>query len=531
VVVRISGFSGLSFATSTWRTAGAQKTGLNTQRAQLADRHVAVNAFKRDFQVHIDNLEELRGGKSRASKAEAVGQADLSADPAYSTLGSTEEMNTTATFYEPHHPDWDGNSSDAPIEVTGTYDGRYGDTQLEFRVNRDRTVGSNRAIKLNIYDMATGKKVDSVRWGANQTGQKTTKSGVVVDLGAAGSFVKKNESFFVDVYDTVGTDIDTDETFDTLEAELESAITDGSFELNGTTIDVYDDDTLDDVVDRINAAGLGVSASTANDLFTLTYDTYGEFDISVGNDTSGFLDAVKLSSSVVDLGRPDDVWTTPVGDVDAFAAVVNGTFEINGETFSVDTASDSLQDILGEINGSDADVTASLDLDTGTLVVRSNTSGGIVDLSDNTGLFDAFDINNDRYVGKEGGGLPQKSRDEVEKVLEAMVSDLNDLLASHAIGGLTELQSSMAPHFDGDMETDWGLDFDLAGLSKLDSGDLDQALKKRPEEVFDFLLGEERGSKKVQTGLMDSMLAALGTIEENLGASHGYTGLIFDRAA
>ena len=529
MVVRISGFSGLSFATSTWKTAGAQKTGLNTQRAQLADRHVAVNAFKRDFQVHIDNLEELRGGKSRASKAEAIGQADLSVDPAFSTLGSTEEMNTTATFYEPHHPDWDGNQGDAPIEVTGTYDGRYGDTQLEFRVNRDRTVGGNRVVRLDIYD--GNKKVDTVKWSAWQTGTKTTKSGLVIDLGAAGSHVEQNESFFVDVYDTVGTDIDTDETFDTLEAELESAITDGSFDINGTSIDVFADDTLDDVVDRINAAGIGVSASTANDLFALTYDTYGEFDIAVGNDTSGFLDAVKLSASVVDLGRPDDVWTTPVGEVDAFAAVVNGTFDINGETFTVDTASDSLQDILTDINNSDANVTASLDLDTGTLVVRANSAGAIVDLSDNTGLFDAFDIDNDRYVGREGGGLPQKARDEVEKVLEAMLSDLNDLLASHAIDGLTPLQSSMAPHFEGDMETDWGLDFDLAGLSKLNTNDLDRALKKRPEEVFDFLLGEERGSTKAKTGLLDSMLSALDTIEDNLGASHGYTGLIFDRAA
>ena len=42
------------------------------------------------------------------------------------------------------------------------------------------------------------------------------------------SSVQRNESFWLDVFSSVGTDVDTDESFDSLEAELESTITDGS---------------------------------------------------------------------------------------------------------------------------------------------------------------------------------------------------------------------------------------------------------------------------------------------------------------
>ena len=505
-------------------------TGLNTGRAQLADQHIVVNQLRKSLEIALADLEELRGGRSSASKAIATGQADLSVDPAYSTLTSTEEMNTTATFYEPHHPGWDGPQSTAPIEVTGTYDGRYGDTTLEFRATQTRTVGSNKSIKLNVYDGNT--KVDSISWGAWQTGTRTTKAGLTVDLGSAGGYLQKNESFFVDVYDTVGTDLDTDETFDTLESEVESAISDGSFELNGVTIQVFADDTLEDVIDRIDSSGAGVTASVQGDLFTLTRDEYGELDISVGSDTSGFLAAVKLSTAVVDLGRPDDVWTTPIGEVDAFQGVTNGSFVINDETFTIDTATDSLQDILDDINSSGAGVVADLDLDTGTLTLRSLEAGGIVDLQDTTGFFDAFEIDNDRYVGKEGGALPGYKRREVAEILEKVVEDLNTLLVEHGIDELKGLKQSITEHFDDDdLDSGWGLDLDLKGESTLSSEDLDRALVLRPEDVFETLLGQERGTVETQTGLLESMVAALATLEEDLGARHGYTGLLFDRAA
>ena len=525
----ISGLSGVTWPTPYAGSGGASKpTRINTQRAQLADRHVAVNTARRALQVHLKDLENLRGGQSTPSKAQAVGQADLSVEPSYSTLTSTEEMNTASTSYASHQPSWDGSESTAPITVSGTYDGRYGDTALEFRVARNRTTGGSRAIRLRIYD--GGSQVDNLRWDAGQTGAKTSKSGLTVDLGGGGDYVRRDESFQVDVFDSVGSDVATNASFDSLNAELESTITDGSFSLNGTSISVFASDTLDDVVSRINSSDLGVTASTADDRFTLTQDTYGAADITVGDDTSGFLDAVKLSSAQVDRGRSDDVRSAAIGNVDGLEGVASGSFTINGETFAI-SSTDSLSDILGAINTSNAGVTASLDPTTGTLRLKAGSGGETIDLQDGTGLFDAFDIANDEYAGRDGGGLAQGRRQDVAAAMLSILKEMNTLLEAHDIKDLKGLKNTVDGHFEGDAETDWGLELDLDGEASLDQTALERALREDPEEVFNLLLGAERGSTEDRTGLLDSIISRFETLETNFGAAHGYTGLILNRTA
>ena len=462
------------------------------------------------------------------SRARAVGQADLSVSPSFSTLTSTAEMNTRSTFFEPHHPIWDDSESTAPIEVSGTYDGRYGDTTLEFRADRNRTTGGNQTLRLKVFD--AGTQVDTLQWDPGETGAKTTKAGLTVDLGSGGDSVQRNESFWLDVFSSVGTDVDTDESFDSLEAELESTITDGSFNLNGTSISVFASDTLDDVISRINGADLGVTASTASDRFTLTSDTYGDVDITVGDDTSGFLDAVKLSSAQVDRGRSDDVRSAAIADVDGLQGVSTGTFTINGATFAV-SATDSLNDILSAINASAAGVTASLDATTGTLRLKANSGGERIDLQDSTGLFNTFDIANDEYVGREGGGLAQSRRQDTVTAMRAVLEELNTLLTDHAATDLKGLKNTVDSYFEGDAETDWGLNLKLNGKASLDEKALDRMLRDDPDEVFDLLLGTQKGSTQDRTGLLDDVISRFETIEANFGAAHGYTGLIVNRAA
>lgn len=73
----------------------------------------------------------------------------------------------------------------------------------------------------------------------------------------------------------------------------------GSFEINGATIEVSEDDSLSSVLAKIDASDAGVSAAfnASTQKVTLTAKTTGNTAIDAGNDTSGFLAAVKLDDS------------------------------------------------------------------------------------------------------------------------------------------------------------------------------------------------------------------------------------------
>ncbi len=73
----------------------------------------------------------------------------------------------------------------------------------------------------------------------------------------------------------------------------------GSFEINGTTIEVAEDDSLSSVLAKIDASDAGVSAAfnASTQKVTLTAKATGNTAIDVGNDSSGFLAAVKLDAS------------------------------------------------------------------------------------------------------------------------------------------------------------------------------------------------------------------------------------------
>ncbi len=82
----------------------------------------------------------------------------------------------------------------------------------------------------------------------------------------------------------------------------------GSFEINGATIEVAEDDSLSSVFAKINASDAGVSASfdAATQKVTFTANDTGNTTIDAGNDTSGFLAAVKLDESATFTAGQDE---------------------------------------------------------------------------------------------------------------------------------------------------------------------------------------------------------------------------------
>ena len=294
----------------------------------------------------------MRGATASPRRARVSSQdsVDLVTDLEYTTLTSSEELNTTPTSYDGISPSFSGASTSSPT-VLGEYDGRYGDDTLIFKVRRNRTVGGSKTIRINVYTASNGNKVDTLKWNAWAPAgtTDTEKSGLTVSLSAGQ--VKKNDTFTVDVYASVGTDVEEDEQFDSASSWIESAIGDGSFDVDGTSVAVYATDTLQDVVDRINSTVSHLTVSLANDQLTFTRGTADDEDIVLDNDDSGFLAAMKLDTAVADLGfEGTGTDESLIQDVEDLGSVSDGTLSINGTDISIDVSTMSLADVVDAIN-------------------------------------------------------------------------------------------------------------------------------------------------------------------------------------
>ena len=183
------------------------------------------------------------------------------------------------------------------------------------------------------------------------------------------------------------------------DANFATAITSGTFKINGVAIDVdVDTDSLNDVINRINASGAGVTASIVNDahgrpnlLQIEANSPGGPIQLGAGGDTSNFLSATRIDAApregdaVVATGGLGALRTSlPLNQADMGVAVAGaGTLTINGVEIDYDPAVDSLNDIIARINASEAGVTASYDASKDALVLASRKQGAtLIDLAD-----------------------------------------------------------------------------------------------------------------------------------------------------
>ena len=167
-----------------------------------------------------------------------------------------------------------------------------------------------------------------------------------------------------------------------------TAITAGTFTVNGQAITVALTDSLQDVFDRINTATGGEVTATydsATDRLKLVGAT-GEVVLGASNDTSNFLAVAKLVNNGTDTinsgGRLGTVklssplasagLKTPITAVDGSG---NGTFSINGVSIAYNVNTDSLSALITRINKSTAGVTAAYDSTQDRLVLTNATTG------------------------------------------------------------------------------------------------------------------------------------------------------------
>lgn len=164
-----------------------------------------------------------------------------------------------------------------------------------------------------------------------------------------------------------------------------TAVSAGTFTVNGKQVNVALTDSLEDVFTAISTATGGeVTASydPAQDKITLA-STSGNVVLGAANDTSNFLRAMKLGNN----GTDSTSSSASLGTVKTNAALASanlgagvsgsGAFTLNGVSISYDTATDSLAGLITRINDSSAGVSASYDAANDRLVLANKSTGDL----------------------------------------------------------------------------------------------------------------------------------------------------------
>jgi flagellar hook-associated protein 2 len=175
-------------------------------------------------------------------------------------------------------------------------------------------------------------------------------------------------------------------------AGFSAAVTDGTFTVNGAQVPISSSDSLQQVFNNI--------ASATNNAVTASYDSTtdtikltGSSTITLGSatDTSNFLQVAQLYNNNGGTSNNTGIITSTsaLGHAKLSATLANaglnttisdggggnGAFKINGVTINYNATTDSLQDVLNNINESGAGVSASYDPVNNRFVLANSTTG------------------------------------------------------------------------------------------------------------------------------------------------------------
>ena len=308
---------------------------------------------------------------------------DVTTAQAASTLQSTTEITPATTSYGSTTLGFTGpgQASSSDGTLSGTYTGvntAAAATSL--------TVEMNAAASLNAL-IATSVTFDV----KDQTGavlfsfDGNLKSGDEVylgdDIGLTVSFstgtLRNNHTASTTVTHT-NNNVDGTAIFNNADVNLRpqfggAQVTAGSFTVNGASITVAANDTINAVLGKINASAAGVTTTLANDLITVTSNANSEDAIVLAGDTSGFLSATKLSAATTTVGNIHDDQQV-LADTSQFGAATTGSFSVNGVAISVNKDTDTLASVLSRITASAAGVTATFDSATNRIVLTGTTN-------------------------------------------------------------------------------------------------------------------------------------------------------------
>ena len=358
----------------------------------------------------LDKLERsLRGKGYDASGSTRSVSGDpfvLDTAPATSArISSTARIGAVGTSVSPREPDWDLFSS-ARLSIIGEYDGSQGEGSIEFTVGGNPLLPNFTTVDVQVT-APDGSDIGTFSFN------RSDPSGTSHDLGNGLSF--SLEPSFLSAYPWAGNatraDLSTggvniDNPFNGIgsagpDFDGGASVTAGSFTLNGESIVVLADDSVSDVLARINASAAGVTArfDAPTETIEIVSNTAGSSaDIVLADDSSGFLDAVKLTNADLVPGQ-DGAEDRPIGELASFAGVSSGSIDVNGQSVVIDIATDSLRDVVDRIDAATTDVNATLKQSDGASWLELSGTAPQVELTGGaTGLFSALGLGGLTYA-------------------------------------------------------------------------------------------------------------------------------------
>jgi sulfur carrier protein ThiS len=362
-----------------------------------------VDPFSVDF-AHLQTTSPINTWTDTSRASDSAIGLDVTSAEAASRTASTSEMNTgVTTSYASStlaFSNGGGNSSTSQGRLTGTYTGvntAANATSLRLTLLTGSTLGGG-LLGVGASDNVQFTVTDqdgTVLFNFNGTLAPNEAVYLGDDIGLSLSFsagsLKKNHFSSTTVSKTP-ISVDTNATFNNANASLRpkfdnnAQVSAGSFTINGTAIAVAANDSINSVISRINGSGAGVTAAVSGDRITLTTNGSSEDAIVLGNDTSGFLAATRLSGAATTLGNVRDDRQV-FSKTSQFAGVTTGSFTVNGMSIAVNASTDSLDSVIGRVNGSGAGVTASYDSATDTLLFTPDVAGATLTIEDDTSGF------------------------------------------------------------------------------------------------------------------------------------------------
>jgi hypothetical protein len=322
---------------------------------------------------------------SLLSSSGALG-LDVTSPERSSQIESTDEMNSSPTSLSSYDLNITGGIH---AELSGSYSGTSG--SLRVKLKGLTSIGTSaKSISADLLDAQghvignfTGKVVagQAVSFGASGVTARFTAGLAVAGGTSAAATVSQTP-----------TTVDANAAFDGAWGiapvfENFQVVTAGSFTINGTTVNVAANDTINAVVARINATVSGITAVVSADKVILTTNNSSEDVITLAGDTSGFLAATKLASATTTAGNIRDDRQV-LSKTSQFGAVTDGSFKINGTSITVNANTDTLDSIVSRINASNAGVTSAYDSAQDRLVLTSTSnSEDQIDVSGDTSGF------------------------------------------------------------------------------------------------------------------------------------------------
>ena len=316
--------------------------------------------------------------------------------------------------------------SSAAITLGGTYDGSSGDDSLTFQVTQGGTQGVDN-LQVSVYD-SSSNLIDQVNIASTDPANQTYAISNGMTLSVGEGTLLAGDVFNSDVLAASPEAVNPDNPFNGTGAadpnlDPDQSVSAGSFEINGVSIAVAADDSINTVLDKINQSEAGVAAvfDASNEKIVLTENGTGETPgVQIGNDTSGFVAAMKLDNATPVSGGVISNANKLLSEVESFSAVQSGTISVNDVAIEIDVSSDSLNDVLARISNTVAGVTASFDDSTQRVTMESEAFNMALTVdSGETNFFAAAGIEDGEHAPdvEQAGSIDSNLLQQAENLL------------------------------------------------------------------------------------------------------------------